>query len=244
MRVALLTTNTIHHSYFMSEIIKQDIELHVICEEVKHIKNQNLVKQSFEKQNKIFESKRNKYETDKWFKSNYFEISVFPNTVFVDCVNNQESLQTIDKINPELIIVYGTGLIRGDLLKKYKNKIYNFHGGNPEKYRGLDSHYWSIYHNDYDSLVTTLHKVDSGLDTGNIINQVKIELFPGMELHQLRASATESCILLFISLINNFDIVKGEKQKSKGRYYSLMPEALKLIITKKFENYIINNYSL
>ena len=28
-----------------------------------------------------------------------------------------------------------------------------------QKYRGLDSHYWSIYHKDFESLVTTLHRV-------------------------------------------------------------------------------------
>ena len=53
-------------------------------------------------------------------------------------------------------------------MKKYKNKIFNLHGGNPEEFRGLDSHYWSIYHNNF-NLYSCLHKLSYKLDDGDII---------------------------------------------------------------------------
>ena len=59
------------------------------------------------------------------------------------------------------------------MISIFENKIFNLHGGDPEKYRGLDSHYWSIYHNDFKSLITTLHKVRPILDTGEIVLQGK-----------------------------------------------------------------------
>ena len=48
----------------------------------------------------------------------------------------------------------------------------NLHGGDPEKYRGLDSHLWSIYHEDWASLVSTLHVVSKDLDAGDSIEKI------------------------------------------------------------------------
>ena len=115
---------------------------------------------------------------------------------------------------------------------------------NPEKYRGLDSHYWAIYHNDFDSLETCLHQIDQNLDTGKILFRTKIKLKKKINIHMIRYLNTEICIKLakkFINIIKMKKNFKLNKQKVKGRYYSFMPSVLKLNLDKKLQKYLNAN---
>ena len=241
MKLSILTTNTIHHSYFVQEAQKSDLEVSVIIESQNSIKNSGLLSRSFETEKKIFELKRDDYESQRWFRGKKIGLNNFPNVYEVDEVNSIMAIEKLKEINPELILVFGTRLIKQEMISYFKNKIFNLHGGDPEKYRGLDSHYWSIYHKDFESLVTTLHRVTPILDNGEIVLQRKIKLWPNMKLYQFRASNTELCVELFFSMLNHYKINRslvGRSQNTKGRYYSLMPESLKQDVEVKFENYI------
>ena len=69
-------------------------------------------------------------------------------------------IKHIKQIKPDVIISFGIGLIQSKFLNNFRNlKIVNLHGGDLRHYRSLDSHMWSIYHNDFKYLITTLHYV-------------------------------------------------------------------------------------
>ena len=116
----------------------------------------------------------------------------------------------------------------------------NLHGGDPEKYRGLDSHLWSIYHEDWASLVSTLHVVSKDLDAGDIIEKRSIDLLKTKDLYSLRAANTLNCInmsLLALDYFKNKGTFQLSPQTQKGRYYSFMPTVLKEVCVKKFCKY-------
>ena len=60
------------------------------------------------------------------------------------------------------------------------------------------THYWCIYHNDFKSLISTIHFLDKNLDTGNIIYRKKINFSPRNKIYHLRLLNTK--ILVYISL--------------------------------------------
>ena len=63
-----------------------------------------------------------------------------------------------------------------------------------------------------------------------------------MQLSHFRAANTELCVKLIYSLVEIYKkngCLISRQQKTKGRYYSLMPEALKQDVEEKFDNYII-----
>ena len=116
------------------------------------------------------------------------------------------------------------------------NKIFNLHGGDPERYRGLDSHLWSIYHNDFTALLTTLHRLVSKLDTGDIVAKCSIPITRNLPLYKLQAMNTEICIKLTLNLIDTFvkyGNIASRPQRKLGRYYSAMPKDLKTICFQK-----------
>jgi len=87
--------------------------------------------------------------------------------------------------------VFGTGVLRAEVLEVQPRKTLNLHGGDPEEYRGLDTHLWAIYEEKFSALVTTLHRVDKGIDTGEIVERTALRLKKSMELFQLRAWLSE-----------------------------------------------------
>lgn len=245
MRISILTTDTSHHTYFVKELINSGLDVTVFCEKKKEVEFSNLLSQSFESNKKQFEQKQEKYEANKWFNGENVKLGEICKLIFLDDINSTSSIELIEKSNPNLIIVFGTGKIKNNLINIFRDNIYNLHGGDPQKYRGLDSLLWAIYHKDYNSLKTTLHRISPDLDKGDIFRIDKINFWSNMDLYQLRSSNTELCLQLSMELINEYkkhQIIKCFKQKSIGRYYSLMPESLKFRVSKNFKNFILKNF--
>nr|WP_275406870.1 formyltransferase family protein [Desulfovibrio sp. JC010] len=155
-------------------------------------------------------------------------------------INEPGVLEAMGRHNIDTVIVFGTSFIKGELLSRYKGSMINLHGGDTELYRGLDTHLWAIYHNDFDSVVTTLHLVDENLDTGHIIAKGQINLSNVNTLAELRAENTLLCVELTVSAIAHFEKLGRfvtSKQRSLGRYYSFMPKDLKDVCVRKYNRY-------
>ncbi|MFQ5651443.1 MAG: formyltransferase family protein [bacterium] len=232
MRIAVLTTETTHHTFFVRELGKVFPELCVVVE-------QQTLSPRFETHHP-FEHEREEYERRVFFDGNGTTLADIARPFLVDSVNDPRALEHLTRLKPDVMVVFGTGIIREELLRLASPNMVNLHGGDPEAYRGLDSHLWAIYHRDYSNLITTLHYVNKDLDDGEIILQAPIRLFPGMRLHELRRFNTEVCVQLVVSALDmyaRFGRFISRPQRSSGRYYSFMPAVLKDICVKRFESY-------
>lgn len=218
--IAILTTETFHHIHFVNQIYKKNRD--ILCIVERKIVSPNFkTKVSFEKQRDNFEKKT-------WFRNSKPKFNLKVN--YFKNINSIKVLKFLLKKKIKFILIFGTGKINLKIYKKYTNKIFNFHGGDPEKYRGLDSHYWAIYHKDFGALKTCLHQVEQKLDTGKILYIKKLKINSNTNIYELRKKNTELCIKFGLKFINN--IKRGTKiilykQKNLGRYYSFMPSVLK-----------------
>ena len=84
-----------------------------------------------------------------------------------------------ERLNPDLIAVFGTSLIRGPLLGMGRLGIVNLHGGLSPEYRGADCTFWALYNGEPDKVGCTIHFIDKGIDTGNLIAHVSPAVKPG-----------------------------------------------------------------
>jgi methionyl-tRNA formyltransferase len=142
-----------------------------------------------------------------------------------------EEVDTVDDatLTGDFAVSFGTGLIGPALIERWSGRLLNLHGGDPERYRGLDTHLWAVYHGDFDGLVTTLHVVDERLDTGAVVEKAAIPL-PD-ELYQLRAANTEVCVELTLGAVERR---AATPQRAVGRYYSFMPAVLKDVCLQRW----------
>ena len=233
MKIAFLTTPTIHHTWYLQELKKY------YCD-VMGISESKSIVPKFETCHP-FEDKRESYEQEYFFSNEKVNLGDVCETVNVHNINQEEVISALDSFSPDVLISFGTRKIKEPIISKFSGKIINLHGGDPEVYRGLDSHLWAIYHSDWDNLITTLHILNSELDDGEIIQKKSLDLSKVTNLSQLRAINTQACLELTISALTSYEklgfFVKN-KQKHKGRYYSFMPSCLKEICVDKFNKHV------
>lgn len=223
--IVLLTTKTLHHFFFINEISKIS-NLFIIFEN-------NDFKSNFQTKNN-YEKKQFLYEKKKWFHNDKIQIDKKLKFININNVSNNKAINFIMLNKPDIIFSFGVSRLKNYFLNKIKKKIYNFHGGDTSFYRGLDSHLWSLYHNDLRGLKVTLHEVEDKLDTGAVIFKEKLILNKSKKLFQLRSINTELCIKLAKKFIN-LKKIKRIKQKKVGRYYSFMPTELKNLINIRYK---------
>jgi methionyl-tRNA formyltransferase len=91
--------------------------------------------------------------------------------VRVSSVNSDECLQTLQTLQPELVIVHGTRVISKKILQQIPAIFINIHAGITPRYRGSHGAYWALVNDDAENCGVTVHLVDAGIDTGNILAQ-------------------------------------------------------------------------
>ena len=232
MRLVILTTQTTHHAFFVREMRSR-------CDVVGCVLETTGVEAPFETGHEYL-NEQERYEVSKFFAGKECQIDDQGSFVSVTDVNDSSAVEAVQEWQPDMTVAFGVRRLKSETIKGFPGILLNLHGGDPEKYRGLDTHLWAIYHSDFDSLVTSLHVLAPRLDTGDIVRQGRIPLRKDMPLHELRAANTEVCIDLVEDAV---DMLKSQgeltitKQGDIGRYYSFMPSALKDQVKCRFEAY-------
>ena len=225
MKICVLTTETSHHCYFVQSLSEQGYEVTCVSEAP------NRHPPRYDTLNDI-ETQRDSYEFKSWFKGKEIRLRDLVPTREVDDVNSVLHTPINQDLNrADVIFVFGTGILRKPLIDAYHAKLMNFHGGNPEEYRGLDSHLWAIYHRDFDNLRTCLHRIEPTLDSGAIFKQISLDLSQIKSPLEFRMLNTEACTKLAIDYVSTFQTSRLQltPQLKAGRYYSYMPASLKVI---------------
>ena len=91
-------------------------------------------------------------------------------------INNEKVVSDIIKLSPDLIICYGSSIINSSLLDIFKNKFINVHLGISPYYRGSGTNVWPMINNEFDLIGATFMFIDSGIDTGKIIHQIRADI--------------------------------------------------------------------
>jgi methionyl-tRNA formyltransferase len=232
VRVLLLTTDTPHHLYYAWRMREAGMLSGVVLECARR-------EFAFPTAHP-FETERDQYERTVLLANGPSAFEQLGPVVQCETVNTGEALQAMRGLRPDVCIVFGTGRLLDDASRLPGVACLNLHGGNPEAYRGLDSHLWTIYHRDFDNLVTTLHHVAPGLDTGDIVLASRLPLPRGTTLPQLRSINTSVCVDLSqiaVGLLAEGRTLPSRPQLARGRYYSAMPASLKEICLKHFARY-------
>jgi len=143
--------------------------------------------------------------------------------VEVPHINHSDVVALADRLRPDVIAVFGTSLIRGPLLTKGRLGIFNLHGGLSPWYRGADCTFWALYNGEPEQVGCTLHRIDAGIDTGNLIAHVSPEVKDGDDELVLFWRAVRDSAEVYAELMTRLqrgDAI-GEPQREKGRLYQV-----------------------
>ena len=92
----------------------------------------------------------------------------------VDTINAQAIAEILQKAAPDAVIINGTRILKPYILSAVAAQYINIHAGITPRYRGVHGGYWALYQGEPEHCGTTVHLVDSGVDTGPVVLQVRI----------------------------------------------------------------------
>ncbi len=232
MRLIILTTGSVRRRYFAQA-------LHDAVPVTRVFVETGELTPPFETTHP-FEAKSKEYEKNAWFKGHPPTFTDIAATEYFPSLNQTDAVRAMTAIQPDIMIVFGTRKLSTAVIDACPAGVFNVHTGDPEQYRGLDAHLWTIYHRDFAALSVAVQSMSTDLDRGDILAMKKVAIEPGMRLFQLRAASTQAAVELSRQAVNNFQSPGGLETRplrTVGRYYSFMPSVLKELCVKRFERF-------
>jgi folate-dependent phosphoribosylglycinamide formyltransferase PurN len=89
--------------------------------------------------------------------------------------NSDACIEHIVRLNPEVVLVAGTRILQRRVLQSAKAPFINYHAGITPSYRGVHGGYWALAERDPANCGATVHIIDEGIDTGDVLEQVRIQ---------------------------------------------------------------------
>ena len=152
-------------------------------------------------------------------------------------VNDISTINLIKSIDPDLIFVFGSSLLKPDIFNLAKIGCINIHTGLVQYFRGVDSSFWAIHDEQPQGIGATLHFINDTIDAGNIIDQRQVKLSIADDLDDL---FLKSCKCGFDMLLDNLNKIKNNqitttKLDKWGKLYTLkdMNEEVKKLTQNK-----------
>ncbi len=144
-------------------------------------------------------------------------------------INHPDVVALARELQPDLIAVFGTSLIRGELLRMGRLGIANLHGGLSPEYRGADCTFWALYNGEPEKVGCTLHWIDAGIDTGGLIAHVSPEVRPDDDELRLFWRAVMTSADAYAELLRRLAAGErfGQRQPHKGRLYQVKQRGLR-----------------
>ncbi len=144
-------------------------------------------------------------------------------------INHPDVVALARELKPDLLCVFGTSLIRGDLLREGRLGIANLHGGLSPEYRGADCTFWALYNGEPEKVGCTLHWIDAGIDTGGLIAHISPEVRADDDELKLFWRAVERSAEVYAEFLRR--LAEGERfgrtQPHKGRLYQVRQRGLR-----------------
>lgn len=164
-----------------------------------------------------------------------------------DELNSQKSTEFVKRINPDIVMIFGSNLIKEPLMSVLPRYSINLHLGISPRYRGAATLFWPFYFMEPEYVGSTFHHIINEPDAGDIIHQTipKLELNDG--IHDVACKTIQQSTEDAIKLLDIFESegnLKSFKQRGTGKNFlenDFKPQHLR-VIYNIFDNNLVKNH--
>jgi folate-dependent phosphoribosylglycinamide formyltransferase PurN len=185
MKLLILYSQSVANDYIISNLLRKPFQILTIQEEQS---SAHVLKRTFRRKTHSFASKINRVlfylyffcflqgKVKKLFKQKLdFSGKLQPDHK-VKNINTDEALEHAKAFSPDLILVFGTSLLKKRWFE-LQIPILNSHLGIIPRYRGWLCWFWSVLEENFDSLGISIHHVSKIADGGDIVVQDYLNIF-------------------------------------------------------------------
>jgi methionyl-tRNA formyltransferase len=157
---------------------------------------------------------------------------------FTRGTNTAQTINILKMLNPDILILGQTGIVKKEILEIPKLGTLNAHPGILPFYRGIDCWKWAVFNNEFDKIGCSVHWVNAGVDTGNIIAVKRNDVSLTEDFTSIENTLYDNCILLLADVLKKLKngYIEGAKQeKEAGKQYYKMSQKLEKTVKDKLK---------
>jgi len=102
-------------------------------------------------------------------------------------VKSDRFVRRLKDQNIDLLCVAGGPILKDDILDIPRLGAINMHSSILPAFRGTQAEFWQVHNDAYDKAGITIHRIDTGVDTGAILSQKSLNLTALESPHMIRA---------------------------------------------------------
>jgi len=225
MRVVILTGSDLRHDFFRKSVaLNTSIEVvRSYCEFTSDKVRKVIDDSNRDSLLQIAHLRKRRFSEEDFFQS---LVELAPDNsssklVQYGAINDEAIVSEIFDLKPDLLVAYGCSLVKSELLSKYAGHFVNVHLGLSPYYRGSGTNYWPLVNGEPEYVGATFMYIDAGIDTGEIIHQVRARCYEGDSPHQIGNRLIADMTRVYIDIILKHDSLKKMAQPSISDDYRL-----------------------
>jgi hypothetical protein len=135
--------------------------------------------------------------------------------------NDAIEIEAMRRLRPDVVLVFGTGLLARPLIDAFPAAMLNIHLGLSPFYRGAGTNFWPLVNGEPEFCGATIHFIDAGIDTGPIIAHVRPDIHRGDGPHDIgnRTIVAAADALAAAARAHTASPLSGVAQAGGGRLY-------------------------
>lgn len=247
MKVVLLTSDSLRHNYIAASLAKE-LELALIITERKSPNIQDTSSYGKKDAQFLADHFKARAESEERFFGKYQKFSKEIPLIQVPhgSINNEEVFNIINDAAPDLIVLFGTSIIKDPLLSSYKDRIINLHLGLSPYYKGSATNLYPYLFDEPECIGATIHIASEKVDDGAILHQLRPDITETDNLHDIGNKVIKKAGELLPKVLKAYrdGNIKPVLQKGSGRLCRNKDVTAYVIreIYKNFEQGMIPRY--
>jgi folate-dependent phosphoribosylglycinamide formyltransferase PurN len=164
-----------------------------------------------------------------------------------DTLSLIQSVEFVNSLKPDVVFIFGTGMIREPLYSSLPKLKINLHLGLSPRYRGSATLFWPFYFMEPNWAGSTFHLITNEPDAGDIIHQSVPLLEKGNTIHEVACKVVKQSaidVLKIIDILENKKTLALHKQTSTGKNFltrDFIPQHLR-VIYDLYNDDIVDNF--
>jgi folate-dependent phosphoribosylglycinamide formyltransferase PurN len=172
------------------------------------------------------------------FFADHAEVETLARTIEPGGCNRPAEIDAMRRAAPDVVLVFGTGLLKQPLIDSFPHRIVNIHLGLSPYYRGAGTNFWPLVNGEPEYCGATIHFLDGGVDSGPIIAHVRPHIERGDGPHEIGnntiVAATSALVDAALALTGGG--VRGVPQTGGGRVYK-RADFSAAAVTRLYDNF-------
>lgn len=160
--------------------------------------------------------------------------------LFCNNFNTKKIEKFLNDLGVDIALFTGGGIIRKNIINKFRKGIINCHMGILPDYRGMDVVEWPIINQEISKIGLTTHLIDTGIDTGKIIDFNKYVIEENLDIAAVRSDLEPIMAKMIVDSckkLNKENFIFHDNPFLKGKQYYIMHEKLKKLSQKVLNKY-------